>query len=114
MTIQNYTSQVSAARSIGLIEAKLAASGATQILKEYEVTEKPDNVVAYLKPDVWFRPKIVFEIIYEEIQTSPDEKHSAGFGLRFPRFVKIREDKTEEDINTVEDIKTCYSIQKEK
>lgn len=40
MTIQNYTSQVSAARSIGLIEAKLAASGATQILKEYTTEGK--------------------------------------------------------------------------
>jgi len=35
MALKNYTSSVSAARSIAYIEAKLAQNGATQILKEY-------------------------------------------------------------------------------
>lgn len=35
MGLQNYTSQISASRSISMIENKLAASGASQILKEY-------------------------------------------------------------------------------
>jgi hypothetical protein len=35
MSLKNYTSQVSAIRSINAIECKLAAHGAKQILKEY-------------------------------------------------------------------------------
>ncbi|GAI65058.1 unnamed protein product, partial [marine sediment metagenome] len=30
-------------------------------------------------------PKIVFEMVYEEIQKSPELKHTSTFGLRFPR-----------------------------
>ena len=36
MALKNYTSQVSASRSISWIEGKLARSGATQILKMYD------------------------------------------------------------------------------
>ncbi len=85
----------------------------TEILKDYQTQEKNEKIISYIEPDVWFRPKIVFEIIYEEIQASPKEKHSAGFGLRFPRFVKIREDKSEKDINSLDDIKRLYQQQKE-
>lgn len=36
MPLKNYTSSVSASRSISQIEAKLAAKGATHIIKEYD------------------------------------------------------------------------------
>jgi len=42
MSLKNYTSQVSATRSINAIECKLAVRGARQILKEYT----PDGQVA--------------------------------------------------------------------
>ena len=40
---------------------------------------------------VAFDPELVVEVGYEEIQTSPT--YSAGYALRFPRFVGVREDK---------------------
>ncbi|MFW5935644.1 MAG: DNA ligase, partial [Halolamina sp.] len=49
---------------------------------------------------VEFRPEIVFEVGYEEIQASPT--YGAGYALRFPRFVGVREDKAPADADTVE------------
>ncbi|WP_435118356.1 ATP-dependent DNA ligase LigA [Halolamina sp. C58] len=49
---------------------------------------------------VEFRPEVVFEVGYEEIQASPT--YGAGYALRFPRFVGVREDKSPEDADTVE------------
>ena len=40
---------------------------------------------------VAFDPELVVEVGYEEIQRSPT--YSAGYALRFPRFVGVREDK---------------------
>ena len=51
MTIKNYTSQISAMRSIGLIEAKLAAKGASQILKEYDPEGKVEGIAFIIKID---------------------------------------------------------------
>lgn len=44
--------------------------------------------------DVTIAPEVVFEVGYEEIQTSPT--YESGYALRFPRFVAVREDKTPE------------------
>ncbi|WP_049981585.1 ATP-dependent DNA ligase LigA [Halolamina rubra] len=49
---------------------------------------------------VEFRPEVVFEVGYEEIQASPT--YGAGYALRFPRFVEVREDKDPADADTVE------------
>ncbi|AXR82241.1 ATP-dependent DNA ligase LigA [Natrarchaeobaculum sulfurireducens] len=45
-------------------------------------------------------PAIVFEVGYEEIQTSPT--YSSGYALRFPRFLGVRHDKDPEDAETLE------------
>jgi DNA ligase 1 len=44
-----------------------------------------------LVPDVWVSPELVVEIAADEITKSP--VHSSGFGLRFPRLVRFRDDK---------------------
>lgn len=59
---------------------------------------------------VWVKPSIVIEVDYEEIQRSPTYK--SGFALRFPRFVKLREDRGAGDINTLEEIETLYEAQR--
>jgi DNA ligase 1 len=60
------------------------------------------TVAKALAPDVWADPKIVVEIAADEITTSP--LHSSGFGLRFPRLVRFREDKTVEQVTSLEEI----------
>ena len=57
--------------------------------------------------DVEIAPAVVFEVGYEEIQTSPT--YDSGYALRFPRFVAVREDKAPEDADSlarVEDLVT--------
>jgi len=58
-----------------------------------------------------FKSEIVFEIAFEEIQKSPN--YPAGYALRFPRLVRVRDDKTIEEIDTIEKIERMYSGQKE-
>ncbi|SIR16008.1 DNA ligase-1 [Haladaptatus litoreus] len=44
-------------------------------------------------------PQVVFEVGYEEIQESPT--YSAGYALRFPRFLGVRDDKSVEDADSL-------------
>jgi DNA ligase-1 len=61
-----------------------------------------DTVTAHSGKEVTFEPTLVFEIGYSEIQTSPTYK--GGFALRFPRFVRIRDDKDIVDVETLESV----------
>jgi DNA ligase-1 len=60
--------------------------------------------------EVTVKPFIVIEVNYEEIQASPT--YSSGYALRFPRFVKLREDRSPEEISTTEDVKKLYEEQR--
>jgi len=59
---------------------------------------------------VQVRPKIVVDVDYEEIQASPS--YSSGYALRFPRFVRLREDLGPDDCNTLQDIEHLYKGQR--
>ncbi|MBI2545317.1 MAG: ATP-dependent DNA ligase [Candidatus Aenigmarchaeota archaeon] len=50
------------------------------------------------------KPKIVLEVGYQEIQKSVN--YESGFALRFPRFVRIREDKGPEEADTLDRVKS--------
>ncbi len=56
------------------------------------------------------KPEIVIEVSYEEIQKSP--KYPTGYALRFPRILRIRDDKSPGDANTVRDIEKLFAQQK--
>ncbi|MCX6707583.1 MAG: ATP-dependent DNA ligase, partial [Candidatus Woesearchaeota archaeon] len=76
-----------------------------------------ENLTEMLKPliieekgrDVKIRPKIVIEINYEEIQKSPT--YSSGFALRFPRLVRLREEKGAKDVSELSYVKDLYYSQ---
>ncbi len=59
---------------------------------------------------VHVRPQVIIEVDYEEIQKSPT--YSSGYALRFPRFVRLREDRAVEDIATIHDVDTYYQEQR--
>ncbi|HZX12754.1 MAG TPA: ATP-dependent DNA ligase [Candidatus Nanoarchaeia archaeon] len=61
---------------------------------------------------VFVKPRIIIEVAYEEIQQSPS--YSSGYALRFPRFLKIRTDRSEKQINTLEDVERIYTKQRGK
>ena len=70
-----------------------------------KIIEAEDGVNLKIKPE------IVFEVAFEEIQKSPN--YPAGYALRFPRLIQVREDKDIEDIDTIEKIERMYSGQKD-
>ena len=51
--------------------------------------------------DVYFHPKKVIELKGSEITES---KKYGGFSLRFPRFVRIRNDKSLQEITHIENL----------
>ena len=71
--------------------------------KEYEVIDKT------LEPDVWVNPSMVVEIAADDITKSP--VHGAKFALRFPRLVRIRTDKSIDQITTTQELDTMYHNQ---
>jgi DNA ligase-1 len=52
------------------------------------------------------RPEIVLEVEFNGIQES--KRHKSGYALRFPRIVRIRDDKKPLDANTLSDVETRY------
>jgi DNA ligase-1 len=58
---------------------------------------------------VYVEPKIVVEVGYAEIQQSPN--YSGGFALRFPRFIRLRDDKSPEEIESLRMIQERFFAQ---
>jgi len=54
-------------------------------------------------------PAVVFEVGYEEIQTS--STYDSGYALRFPRFVEVRSDKAVDDADTLERVERLAAQQ---
>ena len=61
-----------------------------------------------LKTDVWIEPNIVLEIAADEISKSPS--HTAGVALRFPRLVKIRQDKDWQQATTLQELREIRQV----
>ena len=51
-------------------------------------------------------PSVVLEIAFDVIQ--PSDLHESGFALRFPRIVRIRDDKPASEIDTLERVREIY------
>ncbi|MCD6414186.1 MAG: ATP-dependent DNA ligase [Candidatus Diapherotrites archaeon] len=69
--------------------------------------EQLEMLTEELKPDiveqknklVKLRPRVVVEVGYQEIQKSPT--YASGYALRFPRLIRIREDRSPEEAETL-------------
>jgi len=49
-------------------------------------------------------PRIVIEVTFDRVQ--PSNRHKGGYALRFPRIVRLRPDKTVDEIDTLESVRT--------
>ncbi len=80
-------------------------------LKKHKTEKKPArvNVKKEMEPDIWFEPALVVEVLGAELTKSPfhtcgSGSGGTGFALRFPRFIRFREDKKAEQATTSKEV----------
>ena len=82
--------------------SKVATGFSDEQLQEMYALLK-DRVISESGKELRFEPGIVIEVGYSEIQKSPN--YEGGFALRFPRFIRLRDDKSVDEIETLESIR---------
>ncbi|MGB9937822.1 MAG: ATP-dependent DNA ligase [Methanobacterium sp.] len=88
-------------------------------LQDARVDKIPARAVVTkeMEPDFWFTPKYVVEVLGSEITKSPvhtcnwNKQEKLGLALRFPRFIKWREEKSPEQATSTEEILQMYNGQ---
>jgi len=79
-------------------------------LKKYQLTHQPARLLIKkeMEPEVWFEPAVVVEVLGAELTKSPFHTAANGVALRFPRFIKFREDKKAEQATTTREIEQMF------
>jgi DNA ligase-1 len=84
------------------------------LLGPHQIPARHRLVDASMKMDVWFEPAKVIEIMGADLTISPvhcvahDKLKTGGIALRFPRFLRFRDDKSPEQATTVREIWQMY------
>ncbi len=81
----------------GLTDAEIAA-----------LTERFEALTIERRPG-WHRvlPEVVLEVTFDTVQ--PSNRHSSGYALRFPRIVRVRDDKPAAEIDTLARVRELAS-----
>src|SRR5207302_2311839 len=82
-------------------------------LTDAEIAEMTEWFKAHTIEDQGFRrtvePKIVLEVAFNNMMRS--SRHESGYALRFPRILRLRTDKSVEEIDTLETVREIYARQ---
>lgn len=92
----------------GLSDAQFRQMNAR--LQQCESEKMPTQYVVdkSLIPDEWVEPSVVVEVAADEITRSP--AHSSSYALRFPRLVRVREDKDLSGVTEVGEVEEIAGI----
>ncbi|MEM4542246.1 MAG: ATP-dependent DNA ligase [Sulfolobales archaeon] len=92
-----------------------------ELISPYVIEHKHPRVVSEVEPDVWTVPALVIEVLGAELTLSPQHtccrgavKKGAGISIRFPRFIRWRDDKGPEDATTTKELVEMYLKQLKK
>lgn len=106
---------------------KIGTGFSEELLKQLAETMKESTVPQAkryyrypdtLTPDVWFEPKAVWEVKAADLSISPAHKaamglvdETKGISIRFPRLVRVRDDKGPEDSTSPQQVAEMYRKQ---
>ena len=89
-----------------------------EMLREYAHEGRHPRVDSLMEAEVWFSPGLVMEVLGDELTLSPIHtaafnrlRDDSGLAVRFPRFLRWREDKAPEDATQVKEIVDMYNAQ---
>ncbi|MEO6294371.1 MAG: ATP-dependent DNA ligase, partial [Candidatus Limnocylindria bacterium] len=79
-------------------------------LTDAEIAEMTEHFMAITLTDSgWYRtvvPEVVVEIAFDRIMRSA--RHRSGFAMRFPRIVRIRDNKSPTEVDTLETVQALF------
>lgn len=96
-------------RDAELVNIGKAYSGLTDVEIDQLTTHFQSITAARHGPVHIVKPEVVLEIAFDRIQES--RRHKSGYALRFPRIARIRDDKTVEQISTIDEVRRIYEGQ---
>ena len=104
--LSDYTFAVKETGTARLVNVGKAYTGLT----DAEIAEMTKRFLAITIEDHGHvrlvKPEVVLEVAFDSIQHST--RHKSGYALRFPRIVRIRDDKPADEIDTVERVSELY------
>lgn len=86
-----------------------------KMLEDDKVKRPPTNLDYEMEPDFWVHPRHVVEVAYDNITRSPThtcgrEKGKGGLALRFPRMIRIRDDKGPFNATTTKEVEEMHKF----
>ncbi|HET9180503.1 MAG TPA: ATP-dependent DNA ligase [Candidatus Angelobacter sp.] len=82
-------------------------------LTDSEIAEMTNWFLTHTIDDQGFRrrvePRIVLEVAFNNVMRS--DRHESGFALRFPRILRLRTDKSPQEIDTLDSVREIYERQ---
>jgi len=83
-------------------------------LTDAEIDEMTDRLKRITVRDYGYsrtvKPEIVIEVAFDSIQRS--DRHDSGFALRFPRIKRIRNDRSADDVDSMEKVRSIFESQR--